>query len=196
MQPEAQRSQSQFWNASLELRQTHQEQAESSEKNCNHEELMELLMCIRQEMKERDNQLKTQFQLRDEHFDAELKRRDQNLEDALKKRDEEWKVEIEKRDTEWRTVLRDRDNALKASMDSRDNNCMNSLRHYKQSLRLMSYEIINYRTLLESLAMRQQELIESNAKILDWAMKTVSSKKKIPLPQIRISYCRPYTIVP
>ena len=60
----------------------------------------------------------------------------------------------------------------------------------------MSYEVKNNRTLLESLAMRQRELTESNAKILDWAMKTVSNKKKIPLPQIRISYCRPYTIVP
>ena len=110
--------------------------------------------------------------------------------------DEEWKVEIEKRDTEWRTVLRDRDNALKASMDLRDNNCMNSLRHCKQSFHLMSYEIINNRTLLESLVMRQRELTESNAKILDWAMKTASSKKKIPLPQIRISNCRAYTIVP
>ena len=69
-------------------------------------------------------------------------------------------------------------------MDSRDNNYMNSLGHYKQSFRMMSYEIKNNRTLLESLAMRQRELIESNAKILDWAMKTVSSKKKIPLPQI------------
>ena len=110
--------------------------------------------------------------------------------------DEEWKTEIEKRDIEWRTVLRDRDNALKASMDSRDNNCMNSLGHYKHSFRLISYEIINNRTLLESLAMRQRELMESNAKILDWAMKTMSSKKKRPLPQIRISDCRPYTIVP
>ena len=27
-------------------------------------------------------------------------------------------------------------------------------------------------------------------------MKTVSSKKKIPLPQIQISDCRPYTILP
>ena len=27
-------------------------------------------------------------------------------------------------------------------------------------------------------------------------MKTVSSKKKIPLPHIRISDCRPYTILP
>ena len=113
----------------------------------------------------------------------------QDLEDALKKMDEEWKVEIEKMDTEWRTVLRDRDNALKASMDSIDNNCMNSLGHCKQSFRLMSYEIINNRTLLYSLTMRQRELTESNAKILDWAMKTVSSKKKIPLPQIRISDC-------
>ena len=138
----------------------------------------------------------TQLQLRDEYFDAELERRDQNLEDALKKMDEEWRIEIEKRDTEWRTVLRDRDNALKASMDLRDNNCMNSLGHCKQSFRMMSYEIKNNRTLLESLAMRQRELIKSNAKILDWAMKIVSSKKKIPLPQIRISDYRPYTIVP
>ena len=80
-------------------------------------------------------------------------------------------------------------------MDSRDNNCMNSLGHCKQSFRMMSYEVKNNKTLLESLAMRQRELIESNAKILDWAMKTISSKKKIPLPQIRISYCRPYTII-
>ena len=111
-------------------------------------------------MKERDNQLKTQLQLRDEYFDAELKRRGQNLDVALKKRDEEWKVEIDKRDTKWRTVL-------KASMNSRYNNCMNSLGHCKQSFPLMSNEIINNMTLLESLAMKQQELTESNAKILD-----------------------------
>ena len=42
----------------------------------------------------------------------------------------------------------------------------------------MTYEQVNNRTLLESLAKRQQELTESNVKILDWAMKTVSSKKK------------------
>ena len=60
----------------------------------------------------------------------------------------------------------------------------------------MSYEIKNKRTLLESLAMRQRELTECNTKILDWAMKIVSSKKKIPMPQIRISNCRPCTIVP
>ena len=103
---------------------------------------------------------------------------------------------MEKRDTEWRTVVRDKDNALKASMDSRDNNFMNSLGHCKQSFRLMRYEIINNRTLMESLATRQRQLTERNAKILDWAMKKMSSKKKIPQPQIQILDCRPYTIVP
>ena len=46
----------------------------------------------------------------------------------------------------------------------------------------MIYEQINNRTLLETLAKRQRELKESNAKILDWAMKIVSNKKKVSLP--------------
>ena len=99
-------------------------------------------------------------------------------------------------DAEWRTVLSDRDSALMESMDSRDNNCKNSLEHYKQSFHMMSYDFKNNRTFLESLAMRQRELTESNAEILDWAMKIASNNKKIPLPQIRISGCRPYTILP
>ena len=98
----------------------------------------------------------------------------------LKKRDEEWKTKIEKMDTKWRTVLRDRDNDLKASMDSTDNNCINNLRHCKQSFRMMSYEIKNNRALLESLVMRQRELTKSNAKILDWVMKTISARRRYP----------------
>ena len=46
LQPEAQRRQSQCWNASRELRQTHQEQAGSSRQNYNHTELMELLVSM------------------------------------------------------------------------------------------------------------------------------------------------------
>ena len=68
--------------------------------------------------------------------------------------------------------------------------------HYKQSFRLTTYEQVNNRSFLESLAKRQRELTESNAKILDWAIKTVSNKKKVSLPQIRILDCVPYTIVP
>ena len=78
--------------------------------------------------------------------------------------------------------MRDRDNASKGSMDSRDNNFMKNLEHCKQSFRLLSYGVRNNRTLLESVAMRQRELIDRNAKILNSAMKTVSSKKKILFP--------------
>ena len=75
-------------------------------------------------------------------------------------------------------MLEDRDNTLKAGLESRDKNWLNSLEHCKQSFCLMTYEQVNNRTLLESLAKRQRELTESNAKILDWAMKTVPKKKK------------------
>ena len=103
----------------------------------------------------------------------------------MKSKELNWK----KRDTYWRTVIRDKevafwtetgkhearlikmledkDNALNASLESRDNNWLNSLAHCKQSFRLMTYEQINSRTLLESLAKRQRELTKSNAKILD-----------------------------
>ena len=51
-------------------------------------------------------------------------------------------------------------------------------------------------TIEHSLSHWQRELTESNAKFLDWAIKTVSNKKKVSLPQIRISDYVPYTIVP
>ena len=134
---------------------------------------MEMLKSMKQEMKERDDQLKLQLQLRDEYMEAKLRRRDQNLEDALKQRDEEWGDELEKRDQYW----------------------LNSMAHCKPSFRLMTYEQVNSITLLESLAKRQRQLTERNAKILD-CMKTISNKKKVSLPQIIISDCVPYTVVP
>ena len=68
---------------SLEVRQVHQEHAESSEPIDNNATVLEVLNTLRKEMQERDNQLKVQLQLRDEYMDVELKRRDQNLEEAL-----------------------------------------------------------------------------------------------------------------
>ena len=78
---------------------------------------------------------------------------------------------MEKRDTKWRTVIRDRevtlwtkkgehearlikmledkDNALKACLELRDKNWLNSLAHCKQSFRLITYEQVNNKTLLE-----------------------------------------------
>ena len=105
---------------------------------------MEMLKSMKQEMKERDDQLKLQLQLRDEYMEVELKRRDQNLEDALKQRDEEWRAELEKRDQNW----------------------LKSLAHWKQSFRLMTYEQVNSITLLESLAKRLRELTIKQCKDL------------------------------
>ena len=93
-------------------------------------------------------------------------------------------------------MLEDRDKAMKAALESRDRDWLNSLKHCKERVRLMTYEQVNNRALMESLAKRQREFIESNAKILDWAMKTFSGKKKVSLLQIQISDCVPYTIVP
>ena len=38
--------------------------------------------------------------------------------------------------------------------------------------------------------------MEANANILDWAMKIVSTKKKVPLLENKISDCIPYIIIP
>ena len=93
-------------------------------------------------------------------------------------------------------MLKDKDNAMKATLEPKDIDWLNSIAHCKESFRLMAQEQVNNKTLMESLAKRQCELTKSNAKILDWPMKIVYGKKKVPLPQIRISNCIPYIIVP
>ena len=69
-------------------------------------------------------------------------------------------------------MLYDRNKAMKAALESRDKDWLNSLQHCKESVSLMTYEQVNNRILMESLAKRQREPTESNAKILDWAMRT------------------------
>ena len=61
---------------------------------------------------------------------------------------------------------------------------------------MMAYEQFNNRTTLESIDKRQCELVKSNVEILDWAMKTISGKKKVPLPNIQNFDYVPYIIVP
>ena len=78
------KSHSPSWNASPDLRETHQERAEGSGHRCNNAELMKMLKSMKQEMNERDDQLKLQLRLRDKYMEAKLRRRDHNLEDALK----------------------------------------------------------------------------------------------------------------
>ena len=81
-------------------------------------------------------------------------------------------------------------------MESKDKDWLNSLKHCKQSYRPMTYEQINNRLTLKSIGKRQCELVKSNVENLDWAMKTIFGKKKVPLPNIQISDYVPYTIVP
>ena len=73
---EMQRNLSPIWNVSLDVRETHQETAESLGQQSNNAELKEMLKQMRQEMQERDRQLKLQLQLRDEYLDKELRRKD------------------------------------------------------------------------------------------------------------------------
>ena len=63
-------------------------------------------------------------------------------------------TEIGKHEAGLIKMLEDRDNALKACLESRDRNWLNSLARCKESFRLMTYEQVNSRTLLESLAKR------------------------------------------
>ena len=49
---------------------------------------------------------------------------------------------------------------------------------------------------MESICKRQCELTKSNKRLLDWAMKAVSGKKKVPLTQINSSDYVPYIVVP
>ena len=93
-------------------------------------------------------------------------------------------------------MLAARDSSMKNSLEARDVGWLNSLQHYEDSLRLNTQELINNRCTLESIGERQRELVKSNTDILDWAMKTVSGKKKVTLPNIQISDYVPYTIVP
>ena len=93
-------------------------------------------------------------------------------------------------------MLERRDLALKEALTSRDQEWLNGLHHCMESVRLITLEQINDKELLKTIGKRQRELTKVNAEILDWVMKIVSGKKKVPLPQIRISDCTHYSIVP
>ena len=105
---------------SPEVRQVHQEHAESLEPLGNNATVLEMLKAMRQEMQERDNQLKVQLQLKDEYMDVELKKRDQNLEEALKQRDEELKSRWELREQEMSEELKAREDAFHSNQLRRD----------------------------------------------------------------------------
>ena len=82
------------------------------------------------------------------------------------------------------------------SLVSRDRAWLNSLHSFCESLRLMYQEQVNMGATLESIGKRQREFTKANEQILDWAMTTLSGKKKVSLPKINISNYVHYIIVP
>ena len=85
---------------------------------------------------------------------------------------------------------------MKEYLASRDQGRLNRLHYYNESLRLMTQEQINIRSTMESLSKRHYELTNENEEILNWAMKTMLGKKKVPLPHIRILDYVPYNMAP
>ena len=73
----------------------------------------------------------------------------------IRDREVDFWIETRKHEARLIKMLEDRDNALKACLESRDKNWLNSMTHCKESFCLMTYEQVNNRTLLESLAKRQ-----------------------------------------
>ena len=125
----------------------------------------------------------------------------------MEERDAKWREELRVRDVAFREesemqeydlckMLERRDQNMKEALVQRDQEWLNSLHYYSESLRLMTQEQINIRGTMESLGKKKYDLKKENAEILDWAIKTISGKKKVQLPQINISDYVPYIIVP
>ena len=126
----------------------------------------------------------------------EIEERDAMWREELRVRDAIFWVELGKQEFNLYKMLEARDRSMKTSPKSRDIGWLNILQHFKDSLRLITQELINNKCTLESIGKRQRELVKGNGEILDWVMKIVSGKKKVPLPNIQISNYGPYTIVP
>ena len=63
----------------------HNKQIESSRKQSNNGDVMEMLAIMEQNMKERDAQLRAKLQIRDQYFDiVEIRRRDQFMDEAIR----------------------------------------------------------------------------------------------------------------
>ena len=96
---ERQRSLSPVWNLSLEERDYHHEQAESSRQQSNNQEILGMLKRMEEGMKERENQLRQELKERDIFLDRELRKRDQFFDEMIRQRDLEWRKELEQRET-------------------------------------------------------------------------------------------------
>ena len=93
-------------------------------------------------------------------------------------------------------VLEGTDKAIHDSLISTDKFWVEKMESCNHYLKSMYYEQINTGKTMGSVAQRQVGLIKGNVKMLDWAMETISWKKKIPTLKITISDYIPYVIQP
>ena len=96
----------------------------------------------------------------------------------LKKRDEEyWKGQT-KRDDDLAKMLEGLYKAIQETLVSKDKDWLDILDSYNHHLNSLYFEQINMRKNIESIALRQGDLIRSNVDMLAWAIRTISRKKK------------------
>ena len=93
-------------------------------------------------------------------------------------------------------MLEGGDKAIQETLVSRDKYWSDSLDSFNHHLNSLYFEQINMRKSIESIALRQGELIRSNVDMLARAIGIVSGKKKVPMPKITISDFVPHVIVP
>ena len=84
----------------LDVRENFYEPAECSKSNQGNAEIMEMLVSLKKEMKEREKRWEQHQKIREEFLEADLRRKEQQLKRILKQRDEECKEEMERRERE------------------------------------------------------------------------------------------------
>ena len=77
-----------------DVRKNFSEPAECSRSNQGNTEIMEMLVSMKKEVKEREKRWEQQQKIIEEFLEADFRRREQQWEQILKQRDEEWKEEI------------------------------------------------------------------------------------------------------
>ena len=104
------------------MKEYNQEPVGRSRQQSNNSDIMNMLVRMKQRMRERDDRLKLQLQLIEEYLEAKLRRRDKHLEEVIRQRDLEWKEEIEGRDSMWREELRVRGELFLEELGKREHN--------------------------------------------------------------------------
>ena len=104
--------------AAQEQRRKGKKRAETEESNTS--KLLNLLMEMKAEMKERDEQIREELRWSDNHLEDQIKKRENNLVAALQQRDEDWREELVVRGKALRAKFREREREFVSKQLKRD----------------------------------------------------------------------------